>query len=71
MDRQREARKREPANMQTKKGKKDEHLKLSNISRTILFYKNYKKKIVKEKKCSNFISGIYGNLMKLNFHILN
>ena len=43
MDEQREARKREPADMQTEKGEKDEHLKLLTMPRTILFYENYKK----------------------------
>ena len=40
---QREARKKEPGDVQTDKGEKDEHLKLSTLPRTILFYKNYKK----------------------------
>ena len=45
MDGQREARKLEPADIQTEKlEKKDEHLKLSFLPRTILFDENYKKK---------------------------
>ena len=44
MDGQREARKREPAEVQMVKREKDEHLKLLPIPRTILFYKNSKKK---------------------------
>ena len=43
MDEQREARKREPEDQQTQE--KDENLKLSTMPRTILFYKNYKKKL--------------------------
>ena len=43
MDRQRKARKREPANVQTEKEEKDEHLKLLTMPHTICFQKNYKK----------------------------
>ena len=45
MDGQMEARKREPADMQTEKvEKRFEHLRLSTVPSTILFYENYKKK---------------------------
>ena len=44
MDGQRETRKRETADAQREK--KDEHLKLLTMSRTILIYKNYKKFII-------------------------
>ena len=44
MDGQRETRKRETADAQMEK--KDEPLKLSTMSRTILIYKNYKKFII-------------------------
>ena len=39
MDRQRKARKREPANVQTEKEEKDEHLKLLTMPHTICFEK--------------------------------
>ena len=45
MDGQREARKREPAEVQMVKREKDEHLKLLTMPRTILFYIHYKKKL--------------------------
>ena len=37
------ARKKETADVKTEKGEKDEHLKLSTMPCTILFYENYKK----------------------------
>ena len=40
MDRQREAREKETADVQMEKGEKYKHLKVLTMSRTIFFYKN-------------------------------